>query len=93
MEDTGKEQDYPSSEDISEPEESLKNLKGNKGARQMARAEKARAIRRACATRDVEALAVHATSAGGLLEDELRQIACEFNVVMIYDSAHSSGLN
>ncbi|KAJ5498023.1 hypothetical protein N7453_007074 [Penicillium expansum] len=41
----------------------------------MARAEKVRAIRKACATRDVEALAAYATSEGGLLEDDLRQIA------------------
>lgn len=93
MEDTGKEQDYPSPEDISESEESLKNLKGEKEARQMAWAEKARAIRKACETRDVEALAVHATSAGGLLEDDLRQIACEFNTVMIYNSAYLSRPN
>lgn len=91
--DTGKEQDYPSSEDISEYEESSGKLEGKSEAKQMARAEKARAIRKACATRDVEALAVHATSAGGLLEDDLRQIACEFIVVMVYNSAHSSGLN
>ncbi|CAI7638849.1 unnamed protein product [Penicillium discolor] len=75
MEDTGKEQDYPNSEDMSQSEESLKILKEKKEARQMARAEKARAIHKACAMRDVEALAVHATSAGGLLEDDLRQIA------------------
>ncbi|OQD64451.1 hypothetical protein PENPOL_c007G00233 [Penicillium polonicum] len=73
--DTGKEQDYPSSEDISEYEESSGKLEGKSEAKQMARAEKARAIRKACATRDVEALAVHATSAGGLLGDDLRQIA------------------
>lgn len=93
MEDTGKERDYPSSEDIFEPAESPGKLKEKKEAKQMARAEKARAIRKACATRDVEALAVHATSAGGLLEDDLRQIACEFDVFMIYISANSSGPN
>ena len=88
MEDTGKEQDYPNFEDMSQSEESLKILKGKKEARQMAREEKARAIRKACAMRDVEALAMHATSAGGLLEDNLRQIACEFNVAMFYNSTH-----
>lgn len=88
MEDTGKEQDYPNSEDMSQSEESPKILKRRKEARQMARAEKARAIRKACAMRDVEALAVHATSAGGLLEDDLRQIACEFNVTMVYNSTY-----
>ncbi|KAJ5367650.1 hypothetical protein N7541_001591 [Penicillium brevicompactum] len=39
------------------------------------RAKKAIAIRQACASRDVEALIRYATSEGGLLEDELRQIA------------------
>ncbi|KAJ5920366.1 hypothetical protein N7516_011224 [Penicillium verrucosum] len=75
MEDTAKEQDYPGAEDMSESEESPGKLKGEIEAKQMAQAEKARAIRKACAMRDVEALAVHATSAGGLLEDDLRQIA------------------
>lgn len=42
------------------------------------RAEKAEAIRRACTSRDLDALVEHATSEGGLLDDELRQIACEF---------------
>lgn len=93
MEDTAKEQDYPGAEDMSESEESPGKLKGEIEAKQMAQAEKARAIRKACAMCDVEALAVHATSAGGLLEDDLRQIACEFNVVMVYISAPSSGLN
>ncbi|KAJ5157167.1 uncharacterized protein N7482_008267 [Penicillium canariense] len=47
------------------------------GAQQRAnvRAEKAAAIRRACDARDVEALVLYATSEGGLLDDELRQIA------------------
>ncbi|KAJ5543380.1 hypothetical protein N7461_009383 [Penicillium sp. DV-2018c] len=40
-----------------------------------AQAEKARAIRQACASRDVNALTALATSEGGLLEDELRQLA------------------
>ncbi|KAJ5740519.1 hypothetical protein N7493_000391 [Penicillium malachiteum] len=40
-----------------------------------ARAEKAEAIRKACDSRDVEALASHAISNGGLLEDGLRKIA------------------
>ncbi|CAL5872735.1 uncharacterized protein PFLUO_LOCUS7002 [Penicillium psychrofluorescens] len=39
------------------------------------RAEKAEAIRRACTSRDLDALVEHATSEGGLLDDELRQIA------------------
>ncbi|KAJ6156825.1 hypothetical protein N7497_005710 [Penicillium chrysogenum] len=47
----------------------------NEEAKQMARTKKARAIRKACAARDVEALAAHATSEGGLLDDGLRQIA------------------
>ncbi|KAJ5713842.1 uncharacterized protein N7483_011023 [Penicillium malachiteum] len=38
-------------------------------------AEKAEAIRKACDSQDVEALAFHAISKGGLLEDGLRQIA------------------
>ncbi|CAI7575495.1 unnamed protein product [Penicillium bialowiezense] len=39
-----------------------------------ARAKKVGAIRQACASHDVEALIRYATSEGGLLEDELRQI-------------------
>jgi hypothetical protein len=77
MEDTGKEKNHPSSEDISASDGSSKNSKVNEEAKQMARTKKARAIRKACAARDVEALAAHATSEGGLLEDGLRQIACE----------------
>lgn len=77
MEDTGREHHHPSSEDTSAPVVSSKDSEPNEGAKQTARAEKARAIRKACAARDVEALAMHATSEGGLLEDGLRQIACE----------------
>lgn len=77
MEDTGKEKNHPSSEDISASDEFPKNSKMHEGSSQMARTKKARAIRKACAARDVEALAAHATSEGGLLEDGLRQIACE----------------
>ncbi|KAJ5084681.1 hypothetical protein NUU61_009260 [Penicillium alfredii] len=40
-----------------------------------ARAEKAEAIRHACDSHDLKALISHATTEGGLLEDELRQIA------------------
>ncbi|CDM26545.1 hypothetical protein DTO013E5_4731 [Penicillium roqueforti] len=75
MEDTGKEPGHPSSEDTSASEEPSNNFELDTTAKQMARAEKAKAIRKACAARDVEALAVHATSEGGLLEDDLRQIA------------------
>ncbi|KAJ5206830.1 hypothetical protein N7491_002537 [Penicillium cf. griseofulvum] len=75
MEDTGKEEINPTSEDTLSSEDSSKRFNLNNGAQQMARAQKARAIRKACAERDVEALAVHATSEGGLLEDGLRQIA------------------
>jgi hypothetical protein len=77
MEDTGKEETNPTSEDALASEDSSKRFSLNEGVQQMARAQKARAIRKACAVRDVEALAVHATSEGGLLEDDLRQIACE----------------
>lgn len=42
-----------------------------------ARKEKSEAIRRACDARDIEALVSHATTKGGLLEDELRQRACK----------------
>lgn len=42
-----------------------------------ARAKKVGAIRQACASHDVEALIRYATSEGGLLEDELRQIGCK----------------
>ncbi|KAJ5503458.1 hypothetical protein N7463_006332 [Penicillium fimorum] len=75
MEDTGKEEINSSPENTSAPPSSSKNFNVNEGAHQIARAEKARAIRKACAVRDVEALAVYATSEGGLLEDELRQLA------------------
>ncbi|OQE38907.1 hypothetical protein PENCOP_c007G06212 [Penicillium coprophilum] len=75
MEDTGKEELNSSSEHISASDCSSKDYNVLELAQQLARAEKARAIRKACAVRDVEALAVHATSEGGLLEDELRQIA------------------
>ncbi|CAG7977457.1 unnamed protein product [Penicillium nalgiovense] len=75
MEDTGKEKNHPSSEDISASDEFSKNSKMYEGSNKMARTKKARAIRKACAARDVEALAAHATSEGGLLEDGLRQIA------------------
>lgn len=40
-------------------------------------AAKAKEIRQACSSRDVEALIHCATTEGGLLEDELRQVACE----------------
>lgn len=94
MKDTGKEQNHPSFEDTSASEESFKNPKVNKGEKGMARAEKVRAIRKACATRDVEALAAHATSEGGLLEDDLRQIACKllWNIT-VYKGIHACGLN
>lgn len=42
-----------------------------------ARAEKAEAIRKACDSHDVETLVSHATSEGGLLDDELRRKACK----------------
>lgn len=42
------------------------------------RAVKFAAIRRACDLRDLDALVSHATSEGGLLDDELRQMACGF---------------
>lgn len=42
-----------------------------------ARAEKAEAIRQACDAHDMEALVSHATSEGGLIEDELRQRICK----------------
>ncbi|EKV11190.1 RabGAP/TBC [Penicillium digitatum] len=75
MGDTGKEQCHLHAEDTSTSEELPEKSEVNKGVKRMTQAEKARAIRKACATRDVEALAVHATSEGGLLEDDLRQIA------------------
>lgn len=59
----------PSSE---RPEETLES-------QQMAQAlaGKAAAIRKACDSRDVEALVSYATTEGGLIEDELRQRACK----------------
>lgn len=41
-----------------------------------AMANKAEAIRKACDSRDIEALVSYATTEGGLLEDGLRQKAC-----------------
>lgn len=39
-------------------------------------AEKAEAVRRACDLRDFDALVSHATSEGGFLRDDIRQLAC-----------------
>ena len=55
-----------------EPELSMQELENLQ-----ARSKKARDIREACMSQDVEELIRHATSEGGLLEDELRQIACK----------------
>lgn len=59
-------------ENISTPLESQARKSSNKTS------EKANAIRRACDLRDLDTLVSHATSQGGLLEDELRQLACKF---------------
>lgn len=83
MEASAKEHIDSSPADASALEGSIDTLdrgeRSSLAARQIAdaRATKAEAIRKACGSRDVEALAMHATSEGGLLEDELRQIACE----------------
>lgn len=42
-----------------------------------ARANKAEAIRKACDSCDIDALVSYATTDGGLLEDGLRQRACQ----------------
>ena len=77
MEETGKEKNHPSSEGISASDKLSKSSEMNEEAKQMARTKKASAIRKACAAHDIEALAAHAASEGGLLEDGLRQMACE----------------
>ncbi|KAJ5142769.1 uncharacterized protein N7515_001556 [Penicillium bovifimosum] len=76
LSDSGSETAFRSGEsagDLSKAGEASQSLRTQEIA--SAQAEKARAIREACASRDVEALAAHATSEGGLLEDELRQLA------------------
>ena len=45
--------------------------------------EKAEAIRRACDLRDIDALVSHATSEGGLLQDELRRLACMLPTILL----------
>jgi len=84
MENSGIEQNQPGSAAMSEKEsnevseetnESIPSLRSQEITK--ARAKKASAIRKACAAHDVEALVMHATSEGGLLEDELRQVACK----------------
>jgi hypothetical protein len=49
--------------------------------------KKAEEIRTACELRDIDALVSHATSEGGFLRDELRQLACmsprELSVIML----------
>lgn len=49
----------------------------NSQLKKKVRSEKADAIRHACKSRDLEALAAHGISEGGFLEDELRQMACK----------------
>lgn len=49
----------------------------NSRLKKKARSAKADAIRQACKSRDLEALAAHGISEGGFLEDELRQMACK----------------
>lgn len=63
-------------ESLSSSKGSEENLKIQQA--ENARAEKAEAIRHACETRDVEKLVSFATSEGGLIDDELRQMACEY---------------
>jgi RNase P/RNase MRP subunit p30 len=87
MENPAKEPSDSGSEIASVSEGCAKNLSKTGEASQLlktqeiasAQAEKARAIREACALRDIDALTAHATSKGGLLEDGLRQLACEFD--------------
>ncbi|CAG7923674.1 unnamed protein product [Penicillium olsonii] len=75
-----------------EPELSMQELEDLQ-----ARSKKARDIREACASQDVEELIRHATSEGGLLEDELRQIAwpillqCDAKF-QTFDTSHSQEL-
>jgi hypothetical protein len=63
------------SEVLNETKESMPSFRSQEIPNQ--RTKKASAIRRACTEHDVEALVMHATSEGGLLEDELRKIACK----------------
>lgn len=63
------------SEITNETDKSTPSLRSQERA--SAKAEKAEAIRQACNSHDLEALASLATSEGGLMEDELRQVACK----------------
>jgi heterodisulfide reductase subunit B len=63
------------SDTSNESVESMPSLRSQQIA--SAKAAKAEAIRHACSVRDLEALASLATSEGGLMEDELRKVACE----------------
>jgi hypothetical protein len=45
-------------------------------------AEKEDAIRRACKMRDLDALVSYASSEGGFLRDDLRQLACKSQMEM-----------
>lgn len=57
------------------PPDSSAGAENSKGPAQ-AQLEKSTAIIRACDEQDVKALVSHATSKGGLLNDDLRQRAC-----------------
>jgi hypothetical protein len=51
--------------------------------------EKTNAIRLACDTRDIDALITLATSEGGFLQDDLRQLACMLPQTYLISSRHS----
>ena len=53
--------------------------KGQQRLLELAQDEKQQAIRRACNEHDLDQLICHADTTGGLLSDDLRQLACEFN--------------
>ncbi|KAJ0422456.1 hypothetical protein BJY00DRAFT_280184 [Aspergillus carlsbadensis] len=51
--------------------------------------DKIYAIRLACDTRDIDALITLATSEGGFLQDDLRQLACMLPQTSLMSSHHS----
>lgn len=60
-----------------EPKSSAESLKSQEKEVPPHLAEKAEAIRRACGLGDLDALVSYASSEGGFLQDELRQLACK----------------
>lgn len=66
-------------EDLSTDREAKQTLDTETREKARALDEKRKAIEKACQQKDVKALVGYATSAGGLLDDSLRQAACMFS--------------